>query len=130
MCSNEALEWEKIAGAETVAELSAVYPVIDELSVLIAKNAEDDSLSEPVHRSWVYLKSYPQYVRMYIDVWMSAFGEADVPTTRRRAIELMKFVMSLEDEIHRVFDEVLLYRRIEYFFNTRKLPGTVLYLDS
>ena len=130
MCSNKALEWQKVAGEQTVNELKATYPVTEELKALIDKNVKDDSLPSAVHASWVYLIPYPKYVRMYIDVWMSSFGEADVPTTRRRAINLMNYVKSLEKETHRVFDEVLLYSRIEYFFNTRKLPGVVLNLND
>ena len=126
MCSQDALKWDITAGEETKAELSKVYPVIEKLAKLIEKNVDDSSHPSAVHLSWKYLKLYPKYIKMYIDVWMSAYGEANVDKTRQRAIELMRYVRDHEKELNRVFDEVLLYRRIDFFFNTRKLPGVVL----
>ena len=63
---------------------------------------------------------------MYIDVLVSSYGEANVEKTRKLAIEIMRYVRDNETELHRVFDEVLFYRRMDYFFNTRRLPGVVL----
>lgn len=128
MCSNDALNWDLIADEKTVAELTATYPVIAELKELIARNVKDTTLPEAVLRSWQYLTCYPDYIRGYIDMWIAAFGEADIPKARQLSVELIDYVRKNEYQIHRVFDGTLFMRRLLHCINSTKLPGDAIHV--
>lgn len=126
MSGPDALDWEKSKGQKTVNLIKSRYVFIDELRALIEKNLADKTHPEAVKKSWEYLKYYPKIAEYYMDVWISAFGEADLEKTRKIAIEMVGYVMKNEEHIHKVFDGCLFRRRIYNFFNTHRLPGVVL----
>ena len=126
MSGPDALDWDKTKGDETINLIKSRYPVIEELQALIEKNLKDETHPEAVKMSWNYFKFYPQIAKYYLDVWTSAFGEADLEKTRKIAVEMVEYVMKNEKHIHKVFDGSLFRRRIYNFFNTHRLPGVVL----
>ena len=126
MSGNDALDWEKTKGDKTINLIKPKYAVIEELKALIDKNLKDKKHPDAVKKSWEYLSFYPEIAKYYMDVWTSAFGEADLEKTRKIAIEMVDYVMKNEKYINRVFDGCLFRRRIYNFFNTHRLPGIVL----
>lgn len=126
MTSAEALDWNKTKGDETIALIKKSYDPINELEALIQHNVNDTSHPDAVKESWKYLEFYPEYARLYMDVWIASFGEADIEKTRQVAVKLVEYVNRNEKYLHRVLDGCLFRRRIYYFFNTHRLPGVVL----
>ena len=126
MTSAEALDWNKTKGDETIELIKKSYDPINELEALIQQNVNDTSHPSAVMQSWKYLEFYPEYARLYMDVWIASFGEADIEKTRHVAVKLVEYVNRNEKFLHRVLDGCLFRRRIYYFFNTHRLPGVVL----
>ena len=126
MSGPDALDWEKTKGEATINLITPKYAYIDELKALIEKNLNREDFPDAVRRSWEYLSYYPQIAKYYMDVWIAAFGEANLEKTRKIAVEMVDYVMKSEAHIHRVFDGCLFRRRIYNFFNTHRLPGVVL----
>ena len=126
MSGSDALDWESTKGEKTINLIKPKYAVIEELKLLIEKNLKDETHPDAVKKSWEYLSFYPEIAKFYMDVWTSAFGEADLEKTRKIAIKMVDYVMKNEKYIHRVFDGCLFRRRIYNFFNTHRLPGVVL----
>lgn len=126
MTSAEALDWNKTKGDETIELIKQSYDPINELEALIQQNVNDTSHPSAVMQSWKYLEFYPKYARLYMDVWIASFGEANIEKTRQVAVKLVEYVNRNEKFLHRVLDGCLFRRRIYYFFNTHRLPGVVL----
>ena len=126
MTSLDALNWEKTKGEKTISLIKESFGPIEELRELIECNVKDTTLPEAVQQSWRYLAFYPDYAKLYMDVWISSYGEADIEKTRQLAVKLVDYVNRNEQHIHRVFDGCLFRRRVYFFFNTHRLPGVVL----
>ena len=126
MSGPDALDWEKSKGEATVNLIASRYPYVDDLKALIEKNLRREDFPAAVRQSWEYLNFYPAIAKYYLDVWIAAFGEADLEKSRKIAVEMVDYVMQNEEHIHSVFDGCLFRRRIYNFFNTHRLPGVVL----
>lgn len=126
MTSADALDWEKTKGEEMVALIKESYEPIEKLKELIQRNLNDTSHPEAVLRSWKYLEFYPEYAKLYMDVWIASYGENNIEKTRQVAVKLVDYVNKNEMYLHRVMDGCLFRRRVYYFFNTHRLPGVVL----
>ncbi len=126
MTSADALNWEKTKGEKIINLISESFGPIGELESLIQQNVNDPTLPDAVHQSWKYLEFYPEYARLYMNIWIASFGEADIEKTRHLAVEFVDYVNKNEHYLHRVLDGCLFHRRIYHFFNTHRLPGVVL----
>ena len=126
MSGPDALDWNKTKGKATIDLIKSRYMFVEILEELAELNLKKKSLTDAQKKSWEYFKFYPRIARYYLDVWTSAFGEADLEKTRKIAVEMVEYVMKNEEHIHRVFDGCLFRRRIYNFFNTHRLPGIVL----
>ena len=126
MSGPDALDWNKTKGKATIDLIKSRYMFVEILEELAELNLKKKSLTDAQKKSWEYFKFYPRIARYYLDVWTSAFGEADLEKTRKIAVEIVEYVMKNEEYIHRVFDGCLFRRRIYNFFNTHRLPGIVL----
>ena len=126
MTSADALNWEKTKGEKIINLISESFAPIDELEALIQENVQDPTLPDAVRQSWKYLEYYPEYARLYMNIWIASFGEADIEKARQLAVKFVDYVNRNEHYLHRVLDGCLFRRRIYYFFNTHRLPGVVL----
>ena len=126
MTSAEALNWKKTKGDDMIALIQKSYGPIEDLEKLIIQNLSNTEHPAAVLQSWKYLQFYPEYARLYMEVWIASYGEADIEKTRQVAVKLVEYVNKNEKHLHRVLDGCLFRRRIYYFFNTHRLPGVVL----
>lgn len=130
MTGTRALGWEETKGEEMVNLIKSRYPVIDKMQKLLEENQKKDYLPDAVKQSWEYFKFYPQFAKYWLDIWTASFGMNDVSKTREIAVRMNDYIMKNEQYIHRVFDGCLFRRRIYFFFNNTKMPGTVLDLED
>jgi len=104
VCGFAGREWHEHAGDLTRQKINEAYPVIDKLKELIEKNVNNSEHSGAVRQSWKYLEYYPEFATLYMNVFMSSFGENNAEKTDENCKKLCDFVNRHEKELHRVID--------------------------
>ena len=115
----DSADWGKYACEETRNLLKPVYAAIEELKVLIDKNANDDTHPDAVKRSWYYLTFYPQFAKYYADCWMASYGENDPVKAYKLCWIFVDWLNSIDCHLHRVLDGYRMPRIVRVNFETK-----------
>lgn len=116
----DSADWAKYAGEKTKSLIYPIYDAIEELKVLVDKNANDDTLPEPIKRSWYYLTFYPRYAQYWADLWMASYGENDPKKAYKLTWECVDYLLKHSVELDRVMDDYRMPRIVRVVFETRK----------
>ena len=70
-------------------------------------------------KSWEYLTYYPEFAKLYIDMWKASYGENDLPKTMKAYDTLCDFVNRNEMALNRVLDGFMFKSRLYHFFKKK-----------
>ena len=121
--SVDALSWMETKGKKTLDLINKSQEAVDEVRALIARNIQDNTHSSAIMQSWKYLEYYPEFARLYLEVWRASYGECNVEKTKECYAKLVDYVNKNEHKLHRVFDGFMFQQRLNYFFKSMKDPG-------
>lgn len=114
-----ALAWEETKGQETISKLEDGYKAAEEIKVLVEENLKNTNHPEAVKKSWEYLKLYPEFAKLYIDMWVASYGENDIKKCIKAYEALCDFVNKNEQTLNRVLDGFMFKSRLYHFFKKK-----------